>query len=196
MSIRLRHILLYLLIVSVATLGLSFSRFSTTLTNTGAQNGSDIVFSSWILDYEVDSIELKNIAPGWKKKINIRVRNWKSNGENTTSDYDQSFNLELETTGNLPLEFTLREKQEESGADSSGPNIFSRMGPYNYTSTEQIFTVPSETGDSKQTKSFILSMEWPEGDTDEYYKNEIDYIELSIRAVQAQPPPDNGDAGE
>jgi hypothetical protein len=180
-KIRLRqcyYCLIYLFIASLIVTGASFSRFSTTITSTGAENtgspGSpgtpDIEFSTWVLDYTADSVSLANMAPGDEKTITIWVSNKNSSG--AVSSYDQKVTLELKTTGNLPLSYTL---QEAGGT----PVVLSHPEPYRYVSENQLFTAGIG-----ETKSYILTVSW-DGSNDYRYRNEIDYIELKLTGVQA-----------
>ncbi len=183
MGIKLRHILFYLLLVSVAALGVSFSRFSATLTNSGAENTTppDIEFSDWVMGHQAQGVSLENMKPGTVKTIDIWVSNWKNNGGGEKiSAYDQSFNLELETTGNLPLAFNLKEVDNEGNL--VGTLGFSRIDSYHYQSESRTFTA----GD-RQTRNFILTATWPSGAKGEQYRHEIDYLVLKIKASQSQP---------
>jgi hypothetical protein len=176
-NFKLRHLFCYLLLVAAVATGISFSRFSTTITNFGAENTEpEIEFSTWVLEQGTEPISLQKMVPGASRTIRIWVRNWKNDGgELKVSDYHQSFRLELETTGNLPLEFTLK----ESGGEGVG---FPRHGSTSYLSESLAFTAQE-----KETKKLALTVSWPEGSKDEFYKHEIDYLELSIRAVQSRP---------
>lgn len=182
MNIKLRHVLFYLLIVSAIAMGVSFSRFSATLTNSGAENTTppDIEFSTWVMDYRALPVSLTDMAPGAGKTIDIWVRNWKENGGDVKriSSYNQSFNLELETTGNLPLAFTLKEK---TGEDIEETVAFSRVDSYHYLSASRTFEANKEG-----KREFTLTVTWPEGIKGEQYRHEIDYLVLGIKAVQSQ----------
>jgi len=170
-------ILIYLFIVTVITMGISFSRFSTTLNNTGAENTvpPDIEFSTWIMDYHSADISLENMVPGDSKIITIWVRNWEEPpGELIKiSEYNQSFNLELETTRNLPLEYTLTK-------NGDGPVEFDHIDYYRYLSAAQEFSA-----NIQDTKEYTLTVSWPIEIKGFQYKNEIDYIQLKLRAVQS-----------
>lgn len=181
MNIKLRHIFLYLILVSVVAMGVSFSRFSTTLTNSGAENTAlpDIEFSTWVLDHTKPAepgeiVYLKDMVPGDERTIEISVMNWV--GESISS-YDQSCNLELQTTGNLPLEFTLTEKKD---AEDDVEIVLFSNGPLSYLSEGWEFV-----GSEKQEKNFKLIISWPEKIKDEFYKNEIDFLQVGLRAVQS-----------
>ncbi len=186
MNIKLRHVVLYLLLISMVAMGVSFSRFSTTLTNSGAENTAlpDIEFSTWVLDHTKpatpgEMVYLTDMVPGDERSIDIVVKNWVTGGaegETTVSGYDQSCNLELQTTGNLPLEFTLLEK---IGAEDEEINLFSN-GYLSYLSAGWEFA-----GAAKQEKNFVLTIAWPEESKDEFYKNEIDFLQVGLRAVQS-----------
>lgn len=186
MNIKLRHILLYLVLISAVAMGVSFSRFSTTLTNSGAENTAlpDIEFSTWVLDHTKpaepgETVYLTNMAPGDARNMEIVVKNWVASGaegETTVSGYDQSCNLELQTTGNLPLQFTLLEKKD--AADDVAVILFSN-GYLSYLSEGWEFV-----GAAKQEIKFELTITWPEDVKEEFYKNEIDFLQVELRAVQ------------
>jgi hypothetical protein len=167
-----------LFIASLIVTGVSFSRFSTTITSTGAENtgspGSpgtpDIEFSTWALDYTADSVSLANMAPGDQETITIWVSN--KNSDDEVSGYNQNVTLELKTTGNLPLSYTL----EKAGT----PVVLNHPDTYRYVSENQSFAAGVE-----EIKSYILTVSWPGGSDDHRYRNEIDYIELKLTAVQA-----------
>jgi len=156
--------------------GISFSRYSTTLTNSGAESSTptvpDIEFATWVIDCK--AVFLDNIKlPGDSMDIEVWVRNWENSGMEKISGYNQAVNLELQTTGNLPLEFTLKE-------NGTGPDLFSaNYGPNSYISDVLTFTAGE-----KETKEFTLTVTWPENKNDELYKNEIDYLQLGLRAEQ------------
>jgi hypothetical protein len=187
MNIKLRHIVLYLILVSMVAMGVSFSRFSTTLTNSGAENTAlpDIEFSTWVLDHTKpaepgEMIYLTGMVPGDERNIEIVVKNWLgegTEGETTISGYDQSCKLELQTTGNLPLQFTLVEKKD---AEDDVEIILFSNGYLSYISEGWEFT-----GSEKQGKNLELTIAWPEEIKDEFYKNEIDFLQVGLRAVQS-----------
>lgn len=173
------YCLVYLFIASLVFTGLSFSRFSTTITSSGAENtgggGSpgtpDIEFSTWVLDYSAATVSLAGMAPGDSRAIEISVSN--VNSDEVVSGYNQDVTLELKTTGNLPLIYTL---QETGGT----PVALSHPDTYRYVSATQSFTAGTE-----ETKTYILTVSWPAGSKDHKYRNEVDYIELKITATQA-----------
>ncbi|ATW23435.1 hypothetical protein [Candidatus Formimonas warabiya] len=176
MKLKLRYILFYIFILTLAAMGISFSRFSTTLTNSGAENTTppDIEFSTWVLDYHAASVSLDNMFPGDTRTIAIWVRNWQAGDPVKISGYTQNYNLELETTGNLPLEYTLAD-DEGKEVNLSRPDSFRYIGE-----TQQL------SADMPETKEYLLSISWPVEKKDFRYRNEIDYLELKIRAVQAE----------
>jgi hypothetical protein len=178
---RLYCCFVYLMIISFVITGVSFSRFSTTITSTGAQNVSDpdpgpgpgipgIEFSTWALDYGATMVSLANMVPGDAKIINIWVSNKDSSG--TVSGFNQNVTLELKTTINLPLNYTLKR--------NGSPVSLSHPDPYRYVSEVQSFTAGVA-----ETKSYTLTISWPEGSNHSMYRNELDYIELKLKAVQA-----------
>lgn len=180
---RLKHwyyYLTYLFIASLIVTGVSFSRFSTVVSNTGAENVDapepgpgtpDIEFSTWVLEHGAATVSLQNLAPGDTKTITVWVRNKNSAGK--ISGYNQEVTLELRTTGNLPLFFALR---KEDGT----PVVLNRLDPYRHVSEVQSFTAGEE-----EIKTYELTVSWPGGSNHIRYRNEIDYLELKLTAVQA-----------
>jgi len=176
---QLYYCFIYLFIASLVLTGASFSRFSTTITNTGAENtGSpgnpqppDIEFSTWAIDYEAATVSLKDLEPGDVKTVRIWIKN--KNRAGKVSGYNQNVTLELKTTGNLPLNFTLRKKD-------GTPVVFNQRDPSRYVSENQSFTANEE-----EIKEYTLTISWPEEFSDYKYRDEIDYIELKLTAVQA-----------
>lgn len=175
---RQKLIFIYLLIVTLFSMGISFSRFSTTLTNSGAENNvlPDIEFSTWVLEYQAAEVLLENMMPGDSKTIAIQVQNWEEGNLGKISDYHQIVKLELETTGNLNLEYTL-EIEKENGWVPVG---LYRLDYHHYQSKKQEF-FPGNA----EIKKYRLTITWPRDEDDHRYKNEIDYLELGLRAVQA-----------
>ncbi|MEL7567811.1 MAG: hypothetical protein AAGU27_23440 [Dehalobacterium sp.] len=178
MKLKSWHIfLIYLFIMTLITMGISFSCFSTTLNNTGGENTvpPDIEFSTWVMDYAGATVSLENMVPGESRIITIWVRNWEeSPGEPIKiSEYNQSFNLELQTTGNLPLTYTLTENGE-------GQVDFNQTDYYCYLSATQEFSAQVQ-----ETKEYTLTVSWPIEYKDYQYRSELDYIQLRLRAVQS-----------
>lgn len=181
-QIRLKHLyycFIYLLLMSLVVTGVSFSRFSSVINNTGAESSSepgpgpatpDIEFSTWAIDHEAATFYFNDMAPGDTKTIAIWISN--KNRSGTVSGYNQDVTLELKTTGNLPLNFTL---QKEGGAAVA----FNRLGN-RYVSESQSFTAGVE-----EIKAYVLTVSWPGGSNHYRYRNEIDYIVLKLTAVQA-----------
>jgi len=174
------YCLIYLFIISLIVTGVSFSRFSTTIDNTGAENVNapgpgpgtpDIEFSTWAIDHEAAALSLENIAPGDTKTITIWVRNKNSAG--AVSGYNQNVTLELKTTGNLPLSYML---QKEDGT----PVVLNHPDAYRYVSEIQTFAANIE-----ETKEYVLTVSWPAESNHYRYKDEIDHLELKLTAAQA-----------
>lgn len=174
------YYLIYLFIMSLVVTGVSFSRFSSLINNTGAENSNDpssnpttpdIEFSTWAIDYEAATFYFENMAPGDTETISICVKNKNSAGQ--ISGYNQNVTLELKTTRNLPLNYTLK---KEDGT----PVVFNHPDNYRYISENQSFTANTE-----ETKAYILTVSWPGGSNNQRFRNEIDYIELKLNAMQA-----------
>jgi len=170
-AIKWHMYLIYLCLISLIITGISFSRFSTVIQNTGPENTAipAVVFSTWIMNQQVSTINIEGIKPGDSKTITISVNNQDGNGN--ASSYNQSVTLELETTGNLPLQYSLTK--------DGTPVSLSHPDSYQYVSAAQEFTA-----NMAETKSYILTISWPASSNSYTYKDEIDYLQLRLRAVQ------------
>ena len=164
--------LFYFLLISLIATGISFSRFSTVIVNSGPENieTPDIEFSTWIMDHEVANVTLEDMKPGDTKTISISVKN--QDDEGRISGYNQSYTFEVVTTGNLPLQYSL----SRQGA----PVAFHRPNNYRYVSESQGFVA-----NVSEIQVYILTISWPASSDYYTFKDEIDYIELQLRAVQS-----------
>lgn len=171
-AIKWRMYLIYLALISLMVTGISFSRFSTVIHNSGPENIAipDIEFSTWIMNQQADSLNLEGMKPGASKTITIWVKNQDDEGH--VSGYNQSFTLELETTGNLPLQYSLTK--------DSSPVSLSQPDSNRYVSAAQEFTA-----NVAATKSYLLAISWPASSKSYTDKDEIDYLQIRLRAVQS-----------
>ncbi len=163
--------LIYLFLISLIITGISFSRFSSVIQNTGPENTAipAVVFSTWIMNQQASTVNIEGMKPGDIRTITISVNN--QDGSGNASGYSQSYTLELDTTGNLPLQYSLTK--------AGTPVALTHPASYQYVSAAQEFTANIAT-----TSSFILTMAWPANINSYTYKNEIDYLQLRLRAVQ------------
>jgi hypothetical protein len=171
-KVKVHMYLVYLFLISLMLTGISFSRFSTVIHNSGPENIviPEVEFSAWILDHQADSVNLEDMQPGSTRIIPISITN--QNESEQVSGYNQSVTLELRTTGNLPLQYAL----SKAGSAVS----LSQPDSNRYVSQAQEFTA-----NVAETKSYQLTIVWPPGSKSDTYKNEIDYLQLQLRAVQS-----------
>ena len=94
-------------------------------------------------------------------------RNKDSSG--TVSGYSQNVTLEVKTTANLPLHFKL-ERNSPCQPQSTGPLPVCRR---------------NTIGQEWKKQSPTLTISWPKESNHLMYRNELDYIELRLKAVQA-----------
>jgi len=178
MNSSLKYIVVFLFVITLVGIGFSFSRFTTTVTNTGAENTlpPDIEFTVWALDSDAETVSLEGMTPGDSREIVIAVKNWKlEEGTPLISGYNQRVSLELETTGNLPLTFTL---SENPAGDLVNMN---RYGAVLYRSDNIEFVAQEPS-----TREYTLTVAWPGNMNAGKFKDEIDYIVLRLKAAQSQ----------
>lgn len=178
------RVLVILALVAVATslfssrtLAKYASRFSAggTFTVAGFAGGGTVNFD----------VPLTDMTPGSVKPVRFTVCNFE--GEKN-SDVALTYSIRVETTGNLPLSFSLigQKESDDSSAQSVTAAGLARDGEANVW-TASGGSLPSASAEGKKTHSYELSVSWPAGDYSGDYSHEIDMVTVSVTTVQAKP---------
>lgn len=125
-------------------------------------------------------VALEGMVPGGTKTVQFTVQNY---DEKQDCDVQLNYEIQVETTGNLPLSFQLLGKKEagDSSADST------LAGPLDSGLKAAGGKLPIASGGGRKQHTYELSMTWPEGETDEDYSKEIDMVTVTVTTVQANP---------
>lgn len=169
--------LLYFLGVCTLVLGVTNARYSTVVSGTGTASVAAVELE---LDTKQDlSVNLVGMKPGDSREIPFTVKNSK---DSKVSEVTQEYSVIVETTGNLPLEYTLTVSSSDNKAYyvAEGPSVGNDSNHREWTGGKFLHSTDS-------THNYTLKVKWPEGEASEIYKKEIDLVTLTVDAKQVQP---------
>ncbi len=164
------RVVCYMLVLTAActlVLGATYSRFSSQATGTGTAN-----IAAAALNSTMDVSEaLEGMAPGDSCTIAFRVSNEEESG--TVSEVTQSYTIAIETTGNLPLTYTL------STGDT--PKDHHALTQNNGSLVWTGGLLPHST---PTTHTYTLTVSWPDEEADPSLTDEIDLVSVTVEARQ------------
>lgn len=170
------RVAVYLLCLSAAfalVVGVSYSRFTGTVRGSGSAAVAAVAMEG---TSNVDlTTALAGLAPGTSRTISFTVANAK-NG--VVSEVAQSYVVEVETTGNLPLTFSL---VGTTPAANEG-----RLADLN-DGAAAVWENGLLPAGKQVNHLYTLTVAWPKDKSDAAYAREVDAVSLHIRAVQALP---------
>lgn len=193
---RLMGYLLLLTAASFGVISMSYARYTSQVTGTGTATvalwGSDATIQQFPVDVD-------GLTPGESQSFDFMITNTK---DSKISQVAQEYSVKVETTGNLPLEFTLA----STGSEPSGSS-FVNAGAGGKLELNSENTAEATGGFLPHTDSvthnYTLTVEWPtatattaadgsgtggiDGIDDAKYADEIDLVTLTVSAVQALP---------
>lgn len=130
------------------------------------------------------AVALADMVPGEQKTVDFTVCNFKGD---TYSDVGIVYEIQVESTGNLPLEFSLL------GKNDSGTGTLA--GDFNEEGKASGGWLPLAEEGKKLQHSYELSVTWSAGMASEEYSHEIDMVTVTVTAVQEDPGALPSDAG-
>jgi len=180
------RLLLYL-ILAVAVTSLvttnTLARYSSTF-GVNASAGVAAFAGGGTMDFDVP---LDNMTPGSTRTMQFTVQNY---DEKQDCEVRLDYEIQVETTGNLPLSFQLLGKK--GADDNSADSVLA--GPLDSTLKAAGGKLPiAAAGDAeagtngRKQHIYELSVTWPAGKTDEDYSREIDMVTVTVTTVQANP---------
>lgn len=178
--------LFYLLCTCALVLGETSAQFSSQVSGTAAVAAASV---------ELDSVlslndRLKDLTPGKETKITFQVTNQKNN---VVSEVAQEYSITLQTTGNLPLTYSLKKSSTENslGTSVGMPTGGSDTGA---DTGKQIVwdggLLPYAAGGV--THTYELTVTWPVDKNAPQYADEVDAVSLIVDAQQVQPKNEQG----
>lgn len=180
----LRYLMLLALATSLIASG-TLAKYTTEV-----YGGLSVQVASFAAEGTADfTVHLENVSPSPESFGTIRfaVRNYE---QEQNSQVQLNYTIKVETTGNLPLTFTLQKIDEPETEDPN--NRFA--GPLTQTAGETTVweasggVLPAVEADSDKTQhEYVLSAAWITGKTSEDYSHEIDMVTVTVTTQQASP---------
>lgn len=168
---RLWVLLLYLALVTSLILSVTLARYSAGVTGTGA---ATVAAMAGETSYSTLQMPVGGLLPGGTATMTFQVVNFT---EDAVSEVALDYQISVETTGNLPLEFSVYEG--EPVEPGTGPEPTVHTLPYQGE-------FPLEKG--RQTHTYTIAAHWPVSDTGEEkkdgYSQEIDLVSVKVEAKQ------------
>ncbi len=159
--------LLFLTLVCTLLFGATYSRYGSQVTGAGI---ADIAAVS--LNSTVDlSPKLSGMVPGETRNIMIQVSNQKESG--AISEVTQGYTITIDTTGNLPLTYTLD--------TTDTPNIDHALTP---SEDSLVWTGGVLPHTQKTTHTYTLGVTWPKAQNDPRYANNVDAVRFVVDSQQ------------
>lgn len=172
--IKLRH-LVYLALVTTVIGSTTLARFA--MTTDFTPGAAIAIFASGVQRLDLGTQEA--LAPGETKEIIFNVTN---SDVGKVSEVSIAYEVQIETTKNLPLQFSLTgEKGDEQ--DESNSALVGSLDPA--TLTAKGGKLPSARSGGGTNHRYTLTITWPKEENAEAYSNEIDHLSVRIKTEQA-----------
>lgn len=187
---RNKYLLMLLLLAAVATslfANDTMAKYSSSFTGSGTVNVAAFAGGA---DTASFNVAVNDLSPGGTSTVNFAVQNYEGD---KNSEVAMTYEIQVETTGNLPLSFAL-----SSNAGDKGP-YNQPVGQLAATDAEKLkYTatggrLPVAAGDAsqgmgKKRHAYELAVTWPaEAAHDWDYSNEIDMITVTVTSTQVNP---------
>lgn len=175
---RIISYIIYLALACTLVFGITYARYSSKVTGNVTAKTASVEMNSTI-DL---SKQLEEMTPGSSKKIEFKVTNKK---EENVSEVGQEYSITIDTTGNLPLTYTI---DSDVAAPASGNYVTAVKEASGETNHKWTGGVLPYSADGV-THKYVLTVKWTEsGDEDNSaYSDEIDQVTLTVDAKQIEP---------
>lgn len=185
-----RYILMLLLLAAVITslfANGTMAKYSSSFTGSGVVNVAAFAGGA---DTASFNVAVSGLSPGGTSTVKFAVQNYEGD---KNCEVAMTYEVQVETTGNLPLSFTL-----SSNAGDAGP-YNQPVGQLTAADTEKLkytatggklpVAVGEESGGQGQKRhAYELAVTWPADAAHDWdYSNEIDMITVTVTATQVDP---------
>lgn len=167
---RLLMWITYGVIVTALVGTTTLSRYMTTVSGSGSVAVAGVTMDSSVATINID---LDGLSLGTSKSIEFNVVNFGDSGG--ASDVTQEYEIEVVTTGNLPIIYTLEKKTSTDPGDYALTSDSS--SDFKWTGGE----LPHSTN---TTHSYTLTATWDENDNDYSLMNEVDAVQIVVHSAQ------------
>ncbi len=176
---RLWVYLLYLGLVTSLVLSVTLARYASIVDGTGVATVAAMAGEASLVGDPIE-MPLEGLLPGGAAKtLEFQVVNYSGD---VISEVALDYQITVETTGNLPLNFTLTPipAEGENGADMISGGDILQNGAVTQTLTGGAFSLPG----GKQGHTYRRSAAWPAEKSDAGYAHEIDLVTVTVEARQ------------
>lgn len=128
--------------------------------------------------------DLEGITPSQPRSMTFTVQNYE--GEKN-SDVQLDYTIRVETTGNLPLAFSLVGQTGEIADDNKPAGALTRQGGnvWVWEAKGGVLPIASEKG--KKQHSYELTASWSSDAAKEDYSHEVDMVTVTVTTTQTDP---------
>lgn len=174
----IRYVVYLALVTSVLT-SVTLAKYASTGGTTGkALVASFITGTTLDLDVSLEGM----MGPGDTKTVNFDVTNYEGDKNNNVV---LQYEIQVNTTGNLPLEFALTGEQRNADGSADADLDVSKLAGSLDDNLKAVGGMLPPAGEfGKKTHSYKLQITWPRDKADEGYSDEIDRVALRISSTQ------------
>ncbi len=178
------YLALAVLVTSLAT-SATLAKYSSTFSATATMQIAAFAGGGGAASFDVT---MEDMAPGRSSAVQFTVQNYDEGENGLDCEVQMDYEIQVETTGNLPLVFSLRGQKESD--DSSAKSVLTgQLDPGTLKAVGGKLPVASANtaAGGRKKHTYELTVAWPEGETDEDYSQEIDMVTITVTAKQADP---------
>ena len=163
-------ILLCLVLTSFWMISNMYARYSSEAS--GSDGARVALFGhSQSITLNLDNDKLNNLTPGSSFTYSLKVANYESS---KTSEVGEKYNIEIITSGNLPLRYSVQNGTSEIGSFEESKKSEARFENEN---------MKFDAG-TKREDEYKITVEWPESRNAEQYAGLVDNIMIQINEEQ------------
>lgn len=169
---RVAALLVCLVLITTYLLSGAYSKFFS-----GASGGDNARVARFSPAFNSAEINVENRLPGYSAEIPFTVQN---SSDDKVPEVAMKYKIVLKTTGNIPLKFTLLDKDgNQLNSDSWDCNGTSGEQKYYYTNDTLVFGVGT-----KASIDYKLKIEWPIEIKGAQFSGMTDAVYLSVEFEQ------------
>lgn len=155
-----------LVLATASIASVSYARYHSEIAGTGIASVAAFAGDTTI------NLSVSDLAPGETKTVEFQVVNYK---DSKISEVTQSYSISIETSGNLPIRYALKEKSIDGGGTPAGGFTDETR------TTASNGTLPHT---NKAIHLYTLTLEWPAAQNAPDFMFEIENIRLIIHSEQ------------
>lgn len=171
-TLKLAVVLLIMVMYTTHLCSNLYARYITRSSGSDEARAAMGVYEFSLLDSEnspMQAIELENIKPGGTYEYTIQLNNHK---DGKVAEVSMEYYIEVETTGNLPLNYTLKNAESNQTISKITSGNTYRWNGENMQASQS------------STHGYKLIVSWGEEHNDVAYASEIDMVILEIDVKQ------------